>query len=153
MVLYDVEVPDFSRPGLSMSGIALTSAAASATPTAKPKDPLANLLPGPPTAGREFDRDDVMAFFTELYENAPNAPSHMVDVSATVTSLDGRVVFQASESRSSTELAGGRGGFGYGLEIPLKPFEPGSYVLRVEGKSRADANAPAVGRDVLIRIK
>jgi len=152
-VMYDFDVPDFSKPGLTMSGVSLTSAAAAATPTAKPKDPLAMVLPGPPTTVRAFNRDDVIAFFTEFYENAPKAPTHMVDISVSVKALDGRVVVEAKDQRSSTELTAGRGGFGYGLQIPLKQFEPGSYVLRLEGKSRADGNAPAAGRDVLFTVK
>ena len=152
-VLYDFEVPDFSKPGFTMSGISLTSASALAVPTAKPKDSLANLLPGPLTALREFDRGDVVAFFTEFYENAQKAPAHMVDISVSVKSLDGRTLVEAKEERSSTELTAGRGGFGYSLQIPLKQFEPGSYVLRIEGKSRADANAPAIGRDVLFTVR
>jgi hypothetical protein len=74
-------------------------------------------------------------------------------MSVTIKSLGGRVAFEARETRSSTELTGGRGGFGYSLEIPLQQFEPGPYVLRVEGRSRVDTDTPGVGRDVLIRVK
>ncbi len=41
-----------------MSGVSLTSASVSATPTVRPNDPLANVLPGPPTTTREFERAD-----------------------------------------------------------------------------------------------
>ncbi len=151
-VLYDLEVPDFYAPGLSMSGLALSSALASAGPTVKPKDPLATGLSGPPATLREFDRRDTIAFFAEFYENLRNAPPHMVEVSATMRDETGRVVFEHRESRSSADLQGATGGYGYGLQIPLRDIEPGTYLLRVEGRSRTDA-APTTGREVLLRIR
>jgi len=151
-VLYDIEVPDFYAPGLSMSGLALSSALASAGPTVKPKDPLATGLTGPPAALREFDRRDTLALFAEFYENLRNAPTHMVDVSTTMRDETGRVVFEHREQRSSTDLQGAAGGYGYGIQIPLRDIEPGTYLLRVEGDSRADNTAP-LGREVLIRIR
>jgi hypothetical protein len=152
-VLYDLEVPDFYRPGLSMSGVSLTSASGSATPTVRPKDPLPNVLPGPPTTTREFTRGDVLALFAEFYENMPAAPSHVVDVATTVRAADSRIVFEQREERSSTDLQGASGGYGYGLQIPLSDMTPGTYVIRVEGRSRANNANAAISRDVLIRIR
>jgi hypothetical protein len=152
-VLYDLEVPDFYRPGLSMSGVSLTSAAVSATPTVKAKDPLANVLPGPPTTTREFERADRLALFAEFYENMPGAPPHVVDLATTMRAGDGRILFEHREERSSTDLRGASGGYGYGLQIPLSDITPGTYVVRVEGRSRADTAKAAISRDVLIRIR
>ncbi|MGH9201306.1 MAG: VWA domain-containing protein, partial [Vicinamibacterales bacterium] len=50
---YDLEVPDFARDRLVMSGIALTSALSGAAPTVRPKDPIERLLPGPLSSYRE----------------------------------------------------------------------------------------------------
>lgn len=152
-VLYDLEVTDFYRPGLSMSGVSLTSSSMGATPTVRPKDPLPNVLPGPPTTMREFARGDVLALFAEFYENRPDAPPHAVDIATTARAADGRIVYEHREERSSTDLQGGSGGYGYGLQIPLSQIAPGAYVIRVEGRSRADNAADPVGRDLLIRIR
>lgn len=152
-VLYDLEVPDFYKAGLSMSGVSLTSAVASATPTVRPKDPLVSVLPGPPTTAREFERADRLALFAEFYENRPGAPPHVVDIATNMRAADGRIVFEQREERSSTDLQGASGGYGYGLQIPLGEIAPGTYVLRVEGRSRADSTKAAIGRDVLIRIR
>jgi hypothetical protein len=151
-VLYDLEVPDFYAPGLSMSGLALSSVMASVGPTVRPKDPLGAVLPGPPATLREFERRDTVALFAEFYENLRNAPPHMVDVSSTLRDETGRVVFEHREERSSTDLQGASGGYGYGIQIPLRDIEPGTYLLRVEGRSRAD-NDQTVGREVLVRVK
>jgi hypothetical protein len=151
-VLYDLEIPDFYKQQLSMSGLAIAAASAGQTPTARSKDPLRDFLPGPPTASREFARADELALFAEIYENAPGAPAHKLDITTTVRADAGRVVLQNQEERSSTELKGGRGGYGYATRIPLRDFEPGTYVIHVEAKSRTAPDKP-VSRDVQIRVK
>jgi VWFA-related protein len=151
-VLYDLEVPDFYKAPLTMSGLAITSASAGQTPTARSKDPLRDFLPGPPTAAREFPRADELALFAEFYENAPGAPAHKLDIITTVRTDEGRVVTQHQEERSSTELQGGRGGYGFATRIPLTDLAPGSYVIRVEAKSRLKPDQ-AVGRDLQIRVR
>jgi VWFA-related protein len=151
-VLYDLEVPDFYRAPFSMSGVSLTSARAVLTPTVTPKNPLGDFLPAPPTTAREFERDDTVALYAEFYEGASNAPPHMLDLSTTVRAEDGRVVFEDRDQRSSTDLKGAAGGHGYAVQIPLAGLGPGAYVIRVEGRSRANAEA-AAGKDVLFRIR
>jgi hypothetical protein len=152
-VFYDLEVPDFYGSGLSMSGVSLTSASGSAVPTVVGKDPLANMLPGPPVTMRAFGREDVLALFAEFYENIPNAPPHVIDLGTTVRADDGRTVFQHREERSSVDLQGVGGGYGYSSQIPLRDMASGTYVVRVEGRSRAGEADATVGWDVLIRIR
>ena len=71
-VIYDLDAPDFTKGNLSMSGIALASASGSRFPTASP-DPNVNefkdVLPAPPSASREFPRNDTLAVFAEVYDN------------------------------------------------------------------------------------
>ncbi|OFW51726.1 MAG: hypothetical protein A3G77_12665 [Acidobacteria bacterium RIFCSPLOWO2_12_FULL_68_19] len=150
-VFYDLEVPDFYKAPFTMSGIALASASTSATPTVRPNDPLRDLLPGPLAAGREFPRNDQIALFAEFYENLPNATPHTIELATTVRAEDGRVVFENREQRSSADLQGKPGGYGYTVRMPLTEFAPGTYVVRMEGRSSA-ANATA-GREVLIRVR
>ena len=105
----------------------------------------------PPTTLREFARDDQLLLFAEVYENQSNGQPHMVDIGTEVRAEGGQVVFRNSEARSSTDLQGGRGGYGYTAQIPLKDIAPGLYVVHVEAKRR-DSNL-SVGRDVQIRIR
>ncbi len=152
-VLYDLDVPDFYRAPLTMSGVAITSASARLTPTVLPKNPLADFLPGPVITSREFVREDELALFAEFYENAPGAPPHRLDITTTVRDETGRIVTQNTDERSSTELQGAQGGYGYTARLPLRTLEPGVYVIRVEGRSRLENRENTVGRDVQIRVK
>ena len=150
---YDLDVPDFQKSGFAMSGIALTSAGASATPTVRAVEVLKDVLPGPPVTVREFARNDQMALFAEFYENAPTAPPHTIELATTVRAEDGRVVFENREQRSSTDLQGKSGGYGYAVRFPLTEFAPGLYVIHVEGRTLAGGADAPIGRDVLIRVR
>ena len=132
-VLYDLDVPDFSKSVLSMSGLLLTSPAANLVPTANPDADFKGVLPGAPTALREFPRSDVLAVFTEVYDNLTKTP-HRVSITSSVLADDGTVVFQAEDERGSEELKGRPGGYGHTTAIPLKGLAPGRYVLRVEAR-------------------
>lgn len=149
-ILYDLEVPNFAAEKLSMSGLALTSASSGIAPTARPKDALAKLLPGPLTSYREFVPNDELAIFVEVYDNQGAAP-HKVDVSAVLKAEGGQTVFQTSEERDSSELKGSSGGYGFAARVPLKDVAPGLYVLRVEAQSRT-GDRPQVSRETVIRI-
>jgi VWFA-related protein len=151
-VVYDLEVPDFDKGSLTMSGVAMTSAAAAQAPTIKPKDPLADFLPGPVTALREFEKGDLLVLFAEFYENARGAANHMLDFKAELRAEGGRVVQQVTEERSSTELQGKSGGYGFQARLPLDAVESGLYVIHVEGRSRADQDS-VVSRDIQIRVR
>ncbi len=151
-VLYDIEIPDFWESPLTMSGVMLTSTTAGLMPTAgQGIVDLGPMLPGPPTTVREFNVDEDIAVFAEVYENAQDMPPHVLDLSTTVRSDIGQIVFENREERSSTELEGGRGGFGYSVEIPSGTLVPGLYVIHLEARSRID-NDSGIGRDIQIRI-
>jgi hypothetical protein len=101
---------------------------------------------------REFTRDDTIALFAEFYENNPGAPAHMLEFKAELRAEGGRVVQSVSDQRSSTDLQGGSGGYGFSARMPLDEVEPGLYVLHVEGQPRI-GDLPAVSRDIQIRVR
>jgi hypothetical protein len=153
-VVADIDVPDFYKPELAMSALAVTSLGALDSVTVAAKDPFATFLPAPLVAVREFSRNDTLALFAEFYENlSVDTPPHKVDVTTTIRSDDGRVVAQAQEEMQSTELVKGKGGFGFSTRIPLNTLEPGLYVVHIEGRSRATKLEAGIGRDVLIRVR
>jgi hypothetical protein len=101
---------------------------------------------------REFTRDDTIALFAEFYENNPGAPAHMLEFKAELRAEGGRVVQNVADQRSSTELKGTAGGYGFSARMALDNVEPGLYVLHVEGQARI-GDLPAVSRDIQLRVK
>jgi VWFA-related protein len=150
-VIYDLDVPDFFKDSLSMSGIALTSESAAQVVTVSPKNPLKDLLPGPATASREFVQSDTLVAFGEVYENQRGA-DHKVDITTELRADGGRVVWNGAEERASSELKGSSGGYGFTSRVPLADIPPGLYVLHIEAQSRA-GDQPKVSRDILIKVK
>jgi VWFA-related protein len=148
-LIYDLNVPDFSEDDLVMSGLVVTSAGASRTPTPKEDEELKKVLPGPPTTQREFFEGDTLGLFTEVYDNQPAKP-HTVDITTTLVADEGRVVYKTEDTRKSDELKGVRGGYGYVAEVPLKGVAPGLYVLRVEARSRLGGETQV--REVQLRV-
>ena len=145
-IQYDLEVPDFLKAPFSMSGLVMTSMVGSTLPTVRPDEQLRAVLPGPPVARRSFALDDEITLFTEVYDNAGATP-HKVDITATVTADEGRIMFQTDEVRDSSELGGQRGGYGFSSRIPMAKLAPGRYVLKVEARSRL-GQTPSVSREV-----
>jgi hypothetical protein len=88
--------------------------------------------------------------FTDVYDNDVT-PVHKVDITLTLTSDEGRVVFKNEEEHSTADLGGKPGGFGYATTLPLSDFDPGLYVLKVEARSRLGTDVMA-SREVQIRI-
>jgi hypothetical protein len=150
-VLLDIDVPDFSKDKLAMSGIVMTSAGASAVPTARADELFKDVLPAAPTTIREFVRQDQLAAFAEVYDNETRTP-HRVEIKTSVVSDNGALVFTTSEERRSDELGPSGGGYGHAVKIPLKAFPPGRYVLRTEARSLL-ANGPTVTRELEFRVR
>jgi hypothetical protein len=150
-VTQDLDVPDFSKEKLQMSGITLTSAAASRVPTANPDPGFKDVLPSDPVAARVFPRGDTIALFAEVYDNQTSA-AHRVAIATSVVADDGKVVFTANDERSSTDLQGQKGGYGYTLKIPTSELAPGRYVLKVEARTLLSGGGTAA-REVELRIR
>jgi VWFA-related protein len=149
-VLYDLDVPDFQKSAFSISGLVLTSPSGSAIPTVRADEQLRGVLPASPVSIRTFPATDDIQLFTEVYDSAGPAP-HKVDITTTITTDEGRVMFKTEETRDSGDLGGQRGGYGYTAQVPLKDLAPGRYVLKVEAKSRL-GNAQPISREVLINV-
>ena len=114
-------------------------------PTAQPDEILGRALPAQPTTTRNFSTDDVLVVFAEVYDNE-SASRHTVDITTTLRAVDGCVVFQRSEERSSDDLDGARSGYGNAALIPLADMAPGEYVLMTEARSRLRSAATASGQ-------
>jgi len=126
-VYTDVEIPDFRRDALSLSGIVL-----SATPslTAAPTDALSTMLPVVPTSQRTFgSQADVMAFL-EVYHGR-RAPAAPVPVTVTITDEADRRVFSVSESLPPDRFNQHHTA-PFQFELPLDRLGAGRYLLTIE---------------------
>ena len=148
-VFVDLDVPDFSQP-FSMSGILLSSSAAGLTPTPRVEENLKGLLPVPPTTARGFATAETLFGYVDVYDSLQ--PAHIVDITTSVTRVDGTKVFSTTDERQSAEMGANKGG-GYGVpfQVPLTDFEPGLYVLEVEAKPRLN-NKSAVYRELTFAV-
>ena len=149
-VVYDLEVPDYSKLPFSMSGLVITSLSGASLATVRADEQLKAVLPVPPTAERTFPQNDELALFAEIYDDG-RAPEHKVDIVTTVRSDTGTVLFMNEDERASNELQGQRGGYGYTARIPLTDLPPGLYVLRVEARSRLGDHT-AASREVRFTV-
>jgi hypothetical protein len=148
-VLVDLDVPDFGKGPLAMSGMVLCSSSDEA-PTLRLDDQLKGVLPGPSTVAREFASDSELTVFTEVYDHLPSP--HRLAIETTITGDDGRVTYASTDERSSDELRKRGDGFGHVQPIPLKGLAPGRYVLRVMAKALVREPAEVV-REVEIRVR
>ncbi|MEQ1908094.1 MAG: VWA domain-containing protein [Vicinamibacterales bacterium] len=141
-VIYDLDVPDFYKETISVSGVTLTSLAGASMMTARPDEDLKTVLPAPPIGLRTFPQNDELALFAEIYDNSGKAP-HKIDIITTVLTDEGKPVFKTEDERDSSDLKGGKGGYGYTTRVPLSEIAPGTYVLNLEARSRLGNNTSA----------
>ena len=109
------------------------------------------MLPAPPSASREFPRQDTLAVFAEVYDNVGKTP-HRVEITATVLADDGKVVHTTSDERKSEELQGATGGYGYTTKIPLSGLRPAATCC-ASTRQVAARQAEPVTREVEFRVR
>jgi VWFA-related protein len=145
----DVEVPDYSKLPLGLSGLVLTSSAAPRLITPRPDQLLKDVLPLPPVSTRVFGKNEVISVFTEIYDRlTPAAP---IEVTLNVLPRGGSVpVFTSTDSREMAASAAARV-HGYTAQVPATDLAPGDYVIRIEASSRD--NKHRVSREVPITIQ
>ena len=124
-VYTDVEVPDFAKAPLSMTGIWLD---ADPGPTAAPADAFVRLAPVAPTSLRSFSSASRVTTFFRIIEggDAPLAPVTLNvrivnDRDATLVNVDGSV--GVDRFNAVTRAADHR------FTVPLSQLPPGRYLL------------------------
>jgi VWFA-related protein len=151
-VFYDLDVPDFRKEPLMLGGLLMTTPSVQQTPSIQPDPVVSKLLPAPATSRREFPLTDVLALYTEVYDNDTSRQERRIDVTVRLVSESGTNLLVSRD-----ELDNGTSGekpweiFGFAKRIPLKGLAPGRYALRVEAAVRGQDRAPAI-RESLITI-
>ena len=145
-VIKDLEVPDFQKAGLALSGVVLTSRSGTDMLVAHADEQIKSLLPAPPIATRTFSREDLITAFAEVYIDGRLRPPQ-VDIVTTVRSDAGAVVFEETTEPASSGLQTTQDGvYRHVAGIPLAAFEPGPYVLSLEARSRLNPKLAAERR-------
>jgi hypothetical protein len=150
-VVYDLDVPDFTKAPLILSGVSITSSAAAAILTRRVgADPIGDVLPGPPTASRTFAPGETLVLYAEVYENLRTTAPHPIFMTTELRNGDGRAVVTVSEQRSSADPQRKSGGYAFAPRVSLEGVPPGRYLLHVE--TRSGAGGTAVTRDIPVRV-
>jgi hypothetical protein len=144
-VQYDLDVPDFSKGPLSMSGVVLTSATARA-PITGDLNFWQERSPSPPSTVREFAAGDELATVAEIYTN-DQKEGERLDITTTVANSNATVFFSHRETQSVDMAQGKSAVYRHAAQVPLTMIPPGSYFLTV----RAETSA-APGRFVVRRV-
>ncbi len=148
-VTYDLEIPNYSKDPLALSGVALTSSTAEDTVSIWPRvTALDRILRGPFTAAREFNADETVTLYTEVYVNSKRGPQ-TVDFKADLRSGDGKVLSRFTEQRAAK--GGAPSVHGFVAPIRLLNADAGAYVLRVE--ATASGTKTPVVKEIPIRIR
>jgi hypothetical protein len=139
----DLEVPDYSKAPVSISGLVLTSTSAPRLVTMKPDPQLKDVLPLPPVATRSFSATDTVHVFAEVYARSAKAAQE-VDLVATVREAksDGATIFTR---RETIRVNPGQGlqTSRHRSDLPVQDIKVGDYILRVEASSRVGEHRAA----------
>lgn len=128
-VFYDVDVPDFSKAALSLSGVVMS---ATTGVKAGGAEALASLLPVVPTAARTWSAGDSVEAFVRVYQGG-NGPVGGATITARIIDKDGKTVMDRSEPLPPERFSSDRAA-DYRVDLPLDRLEPGPHLLTIEAK-------------------
>jgi VWFA-related protein len=144
-VMYDLEVPDFSKPPLAISSLTIASREHARTLTVG-STTVRPVVPEAPVTTRDFAAGGGLTVYAEIYDNRAKEP-HQLELIAELRASDGQRV-----GRAVTETR--RDGSAVQKFEPSVPLDvpPGAYVLHVEARS-SNPKQPAVSRNVPLRVQ
>ena len=124
-VYADIEIPEFAKAPLSLSGLILSSGGA-------PDAALSPLLPMSPTATRTFAPQDRVIAFARVYQGG-DARKPLLPVTLTTRITDGHdvVVHTATETMTVDRFAQGRAA-DVRIDLPLGRLQSGPHLLTIE---------------------
>jgi hypothetical protein len=143
-VFCDVDVPDFSKGGLALSGALVTLEGG--LPSA-PKNPLAGLVPIVPTTVREFVTTDRATAFVRVYQPGKD-PLAPVAIGARIVDGTGATVFDTTSTLGAETFQAGRAA-DYRLDLPLAQLKRGLHLLTIT----ATAGKRSASREVRFTVR
>ena len=137
-----IDVPDFDKDPLSLSGIVMNDPRA---PAATPLEALGGLTTHTPTTRRDFTSPDDVTALVRVYQKHVNEPVamvfHIVDGNGRTQIIE-QATLPADRFREN-------GSTNVTVALPVATLDPGAYALRVEATSRGSS----VRRDVPFRTR
>jgi VWFA-related protein len=144
-VFADIEVPDLTRPAVSMTAIAL---GVQTSPAAPRTDALSALLPIVPTSSRDFSPSDAINAFCRVYQGGTAAPV-AATMKVMVLDVNSQVVLDTSQTIAAEAFGEGR--FApFQLQLPLNKMKHGPHVLSLHATLPGGAN---IRKDVVFRVR
>ena len=143
-VFLDVDVPDFAREDLSVSGLVLECTRLSRMATT---NVFETLIPIVPTTIRDFAQTDRVTAFLRVYQGGKReliAPT----VAARIIDSENRTVSEESASLSAADFSSARAA-DYRLELPLSRLAAGEHLLTID----VAAGKRVLRRDVRFGVK
>jgi hypothetical protein len=126
-VFLDVDVPDFAKAALSLSGLMLQKVPGLQV---APADALAAVIPVVPTSVRDISRTDRVAAFVRVHQGGTRALMP-VAVATRIRNDADAMVFDAETMLSAERFAAHRAA-DHLVDIPVTRLAPGPYVLSIE---------------------
>ena len=146
---YDLDVPDFVKAPFSISGLVLTSPSGAAMPTVARRRAAQGGAAGVRRSRCGRSRRTTRSRCSPRSTTTPAARRTKSTSPRRSRRTRARCCSRPTRTRDSSDLGGKRGGYGYTTKIPLKDLAPGSYVLKVEAKSRLANTPPVVARSAV----
>jgi hypothetical protein len=143
-VYLDVDVPDFAKAKLSMSGVVLNSAL-SLVPVAPPRL-LNDIAPAAPTAERSFAKGDRVSAFLKLYQG--DGKLVLLTVKTRILDAASRTVFNESNTFAPDRFGPDRSADIH-VQLPLERLLPGEHLLTFE----STLEKITVRRDIVFTVK
>jgi VWFA-related protein len=143
-VYADLDVPDFMKQPLSLSGVALSDPRITRVVSAEATGRLLQVVP---MTTRTFDKMAIVTSFVEVYQN-PGLRVQPVALTVHIHDDREQVVFSQTDAIDAARFdALHRAPFS--LVLPLRTLKPGEYLLTLEAK----AGTATARRDVRFAVK
>jgi hypothetical protein len=150
-VVYDLEIPDYTKKDLTMSGVVLRGSNDAEGMFLPAGDPFRPLSSSAPTTVRTFENTDRVSVFAEIYDNADANP-HSLELKAEIRNEYGELTPILTVSRSSEDLKKNAGGtLRLDAQLPLAKLASGRYVLSVD--VRSSAGGDTIARSVPFQVR
>lgn len=135
-----VDVPDFAKEAISLSGVVLGTRASEAG------SPFHDLMPVTPSTRRQFATSDRVIAFVRAYQSEKDDPLPLT-LTARIVDSSNRAVFDAKKPSPDGPPARS---VDYRFELPLSSLATGQYLLTIEATRKANQKAR---REVIFAVR